>query len=111
LGHYFERNLHDNQLDRYRLDLRRVFPLKPTEGTPTQTSLLAGLDGLALLKAYLANATNWLSQVRTQNAQGQLIPVPQADKQRLSGLAQALEVNYLDATGDLLLAESVYQGT
>ncbi len=111
LGHYFERNLHDNLLDRYRLDLRRVFPLKPTEGAPTQTSLLAGLDGLALLKAYLANSTNWLSQVRTQNAQGQLIPVPQPDKQRLTGLAQALEANYLDATGDLLLAESVYQST
>ncbi|MDZ4702282.1 MAG: hypothetical protein SH848_00025 [Saprospiraceae bacterium] len=110
LGHYFERNLHENQLDRYRLDLRQVFPLKAMEGTP-DTTLLGNLDGLALLKAYAANATGWLNQVRTENAQGQLIPIPPVDKQRLSMLAQALETNYLDATGDLLLAESVYQNT
>lgn len=109
LGHYFERNLHENQLDRYLLDLRRAFPLKPMEGTPGQTSSLIALDGLALLKAYLADATNWLNQVRTQN--GQPIAIPAMDKQRLTGLAKALEANYLDATGDLLLTESVYQST
>ena len=107
LGHLFERQLHDNSLEAYRLEFRRAFPLKIEIKVEGKTTLLSALDGLALLKAYKANPLAWLTLLK--NNQGQPLTIPQSDNQRLTNIAKALESDYVDSTGDLLLAESVYQ--
>ncbi len=106
LGHLFERALHDNILDGYRLDFRKAFPLKEDLKTDGKTTLMANLDGLALLKAYQSNPSTWLKAL--MNGQGQILITP-GDKERLTAIAKSLEDDYLDSTGDLLLTESVYQ--
>lgn len=107
LGHLFERALHDQVLDAYRFEFRKAFPLKEDLKTDGKTNLMASLDGLALLKAYRASPTAWLNALK--NAQGQVLTIPQTDKNRLTEIARSLEDDYLDSTGDLLLTESVYQ--
>ncbi len=107
LGHLFERRLHDHVLDAYRFEFRRAFPLKEDIKADGKTTLMASLDGLALLKAYQSNPATWLQALK--NTQGQILTIPPTDKERLSKIAQSLENDYLDSTGDLLLTESVYQ--
>ena len=107
LGHLFERRLHDNLLEAYRLEFRRAFPLKTAVKVEGRNALLAALDGLTLLKTYQSNPDTWLNVLK--NPQGQIVPLPANDKQRLTDIARSLEQGYLDSTGDLLLAESVYQ--
>lgn len=107
LGHLFERALHDNVLDGYRFEFRNAFPLKEDVKTDGKTTPMASLDGFALLKAYQSNSSTWLDALK--NAQGQLLIIPPADKEKLTQIARSLEDDYLDSTGDLFLTESVYQ--
>ena len=107
LGHLFERALHENTLDSYRFEFRKAFPLKEDLKTDGKTTLMASLDGLAVLKAYQSNPSTWLNALK--NEQGQILTITPTDKERLTTIAKSLEDDYLDSTGDLLLTESVYQ--
>ncbi|REG90270.1 hypothetical protein [Algoriphagus antarcticus] len=107
LGHLFERALHDNILDGYRLEFRNAFPLNQDLKKGDKTTPMASLDGFALLKAFQSNPSNWLKSLK--NTQGQQLTIPSKDMKPLNDIARSLEDDYLDSTGDLLLAESVYQ--
>jgi hypothetical protein len=99
LGYYFERLLHDNQLDQYLYDLRLAFPLPRTATDSTSPSMFTGTDGQALLNARRGNVPGWLTAVNGINS---------ADYAKIDTQAAILE-DYLDGLNDLLLAESVYQ--
>jgi hypothetical protein len=107
LGHLFERALHDHGLDTYRFEFRKAFPLQEDLKTNGKTTLMASLDGLALLKAFQSSPSAWLTALI--NTQGQVLTIPPADKDRLTEIARLMEDDYLDSTGDLFLTESVYQ--
>jgi hypothetical protein len=107
LGHLFERVLHDRQLDTYRLEFRKAFPLKEEVKTEGKTNLMSSLDGLALLNAWKADNTGWLKALKSPN--GQVLPIGQAHKDSLTQIAKSMEDDYLDSTGDLFLTESLYQ--
>ncbi|MEB2777394.1 hypothetical protein SYJ56_18920 [Algoriphagus sp. D3-2-R+10] len=109
LGHLFERSLHDQLLDGFRFEFRKAFPLKEEGKEDGKSTLMASLDGLALLKAYQSNPSSWLKALK--NDQGQLLTISPSDKERLTAIAKSLEADYLDSTGDLLLTESVFQTT
>jgi hypothetical protein len=99
LGYYFERLLHDNQLDQYLYDLRLAFPLPRTGTDPSSPSMFTCVDGQALLGSRRNNLTGWLTTVTGINS---------ADYAKIDAQAAVLE-DYLDSLNDLLLAESVYQ--
>jgi hypothetical protein len=107
LGYIFERELHDNQLEDYRFEFRKAFPLKEDVKTVGKTTPMASLDGLALFKAYQSNQSNWLEALK--DTQGQVLIIPLNDRVSLTQIVKSLEEDFLDSTGDLLLTESVYQ--
>jgi hypothetical protein len=102
LGYYFERLLHENNLDAFRFNLRAAFPIQRTTTAGESPSPLTSVDGLELLKKRRQDPAAWLNGVPG-------IPASDAAaRQKIDVQAQALE-DYADALADLLLAESVYQ--
>ena len=113
LGYRFERGLHEGhpgfELDRYIEDLRRLYPLVAHKGTPRAeipadepADAVAArnvVDGQALVEAFRAGALPW--------GTGGLPPAG-ADRGEIEAELRILD-DALDATADLLLAESVYQ--
>lgn len=100
LGYYFERLLHENNQDSFLYNLRAAFPLKRAQAAGEKTpSPMTTIDGMALLEARRANPGGWL-----MNVSG----IYPTDHFMITQTVLKLE-DYLDALGDLLLAESVYQ--
>jgi len=90
LGYYLERSLHEHNLDTFLYDIRQAYPLRrSTEATAAQTQLLTTTDGLAVVEAFKKS------------------PVP-APLDAVAVSVREIE-DMLDAVGDLLLAESVFQ--
>ncbi|QHT69140.1 hypothetical protein GXP67_22095 [Rhodocytophaga rosea] len=102
LGYYFERLLHERQLDRFLYDLRKAFPIQRTESNGQSPSPLTTIDGLRLLNSRRANPTGWLSGIPG------ITPTDTNTTKKINEIAQTIE-DYLDALSDLLLTESVYQ--
>lgn len=90
LGYYLERQLHDRGLNAFLYDIRKAFPLRRSAGAGnTPANKLTTTDGLAAVAAHKTNAN-----------------VPLLKSVSAAIVATA---DMLDAVGDLLLAESVYQ--
>lgn len=108
LGYRFERALHDRGLDVYIERFRRLYPLaldpttapeEPSESLPARDVV----DGLSLRVAWLDDDVPF-----GEAASG--LPAPGSTEfDVLDGVLRILD-DEVDATADLLLAESVYQG-
>lgn len=103
LGYYFERKLHELELEKYIDQLREKFPLvevKEKETTDPAETISARnvVDGLALLKALQNNENPF------DGLQGITI-----DEKKLLNEEAKVLIDMLDAVADLLTAESVYQ--
>lgn len=110
LGYQFERSLHDldSGLDQYILDIRRKYPLVANglvDDEPTESSIEAFearnvVDGLKLIEAFRDDPTGWYTGTGITN--------PSTEYDLIAG--QIIEVaNHMDALGDLMMAESMYQ--
>jgi hypothetical protein len=99
LGYYFERRLKENNLSGDIYNLRIAFPVQRTTEQGKSVSYLTTTDGLAVLNRRRGNPGAWLTTVAGINP---------GDFAKINLATDALE-DYLDALGDLLLAESVYQ--
>jgi hypothetical protein len=110
LGYQFERSLHDLDagLDQYILDIRRKYPLVANgmvADEPAETSIESFearnvVDGLKLIEAFRDNASDWFTGTGIIN--------PSTEYDLIAG--QIIEVaNHMDAIGDLMMAESMYQ--
>jgi hypothetical protein len=91
LGHRLERAIHESGLDGFLLDIRTAFPLRHEATNGAGPRPLVTTDGLKVLEASRAN------------------PVPAT----VAAIAPAVADidDALDAVGDLLLAESVFQAS
>lgn len=115
LGYQFERSMHDlNQgLDQFILDIRRQFPLVANgvvdySVNPGDSDYEASVeafearnvvDGLKLIEAYRENPSTW------QSLAGLNLGASLSDINTI-----IVEVtNHMDALGDLMMAESMYQ--
>lgn len=107
LGHHFERALHELNLDGFRFEFRKAFPLKSKENTGSEIPLMESLDGLALLNTFNSQPNTWLNILKDKK--GKPLAISPNNKGLLTNLAQSLEDDYLDSTGDLLLTESLFQ--
>jgi hypothetical protein len=89
LGYHLERSLHERGLDAFLHDVRKAFPLRRAEAPNAPPQPLTTTDGLAVVEAFRKT------------------PVPAL----LNSVAAAVRdiEDRLDAVGDLLLAESVFQ--
>lgn len=137
LGYRLERGLHEAydtaagiELDVYITKLRRAFPstvaVDPSSAT-TQDRPRSVVDGLAVLErvrshlAITAATSTLLDAMRAGNWQaypwglesegGELLIPPKADVAALTAVAGVLDdmADIIDALGDLVLCESVYQ--
>lgn len=107
LGYRFERALHERNLDVYIERFRRLYQLafdpttldEPTEGLPPRDVA----DGLALRTAWIDGKVP-LGQAGTN--------LPAVGTTDFDALVRVLRIldDEVDATADVLLAESVYQG-
>jgi hypothetical protein len=107
LGYRFERSVHAAHLDKYIAPLRGRFPLGADPGSPpseTSERIPARdvVDGLALRTA-LAGATT-VTTIPWAN----FPPVATGDRSALGACLLQLDGD-VDATADLMLAESIYQ--
>jgi hypothetical protein len=113
LGYRLERNLHDGfaplELDRYIAPLRRIAPLvansvtAPVDGEPVEAIAARNVvDGLALSRLAPAD-------VRAKLAADPALAAPPANELDTVMSALAAMTDAVDALGDLMLAESVYQ--
>ncbi len=107
LGYWFERGLHDRQLDRYIAPFRRLYPLgrlpdAPDEGPDEPIAARNVVNGLALRDALLRRPVlPWTD--------ADILPlVSEADRPAVQVCLAQLEDD-VDAAADLLAAESVYQ--
>jgi hypothetical protein len=130
LGYAIERGLHEAQLDRFVLSLRRVAPLQQgrltdRENPPPAAGLevLAAsnvVDGIDLIEKWQGKVAGWdaaavraaLSQRPADNpylnADDPWPALTDPQWHRIEGLLQAAAAD-LDAVADLLMAESVHQ--
>jgi hypothetical protein len=105
LGYRLERRLHDGGLDRYIDTFRAAAPLAPSPTVPTgPTESIAPTNvvhGLTILGLWQRNEAPFLS-LRTSATFADFLKIDAAFRQ--------LE-DSVDAVGDLLVAESVFQAT
>ena len=94
----FERRLKENNLSGDIYNLRIAFPVQRTTEQGKSVSYLTTTDGLAVLNRRRGNPGAWLTTVAGINP---------GDFAKINLATDALE-DYLDALGDLLLAESIY---
>ena len=128
LGYRCERGVHEAGLDRFILSLRRIAPL--TQGKLTDRGeavapgalevLAAGnvLDGIELVEKFQGKVAGWsakrirdeLNATPTNNPHlvGAWVPLSDPEWNRMDGIIRDIAAA-LDATSDLLLAESVHQ--
>ena len=99
LGYYFERKLKENNLSNDIYNLRIAFPVQRTTEQGKSVSYLTTTDGLSVLNRRRGNPAAWLTTVAG---------ISPGDFAKINLVTDTLE-DYLDALGDLLLAEGVYQ--
>ncbi len=110
LGYQFERSLHDIDagLDQYILDIRRQFPLvanglvadEPSEGSIEAFEARNVVDGLQLIEEYRSNPTGWDSGISPS--------IPTAERNLIIASIDKI-VDHMDAIGDLMLSEGMFQ--
>jgi hypothetical protein len=117
LGYQFERGLHDEYsgvnspppLDSYLYSIRQEYPL--VAGSVTDTGIGNSnndaqarqvTDGLKLIEAFRKTSPTWYANISPA--------IPQGDRAIIEKHI-GLMIDSMDAVGDLLLAESVYQVT
>jgi hypothetical protein len=110
LGYQFERSLHDLDagLDEYILDIRRQFPIVANgivDDDPSETSVEAFearnvVDGLKLIEAYRENPTGWDAGISPS--------IPTTERNLIISSIDKI-VDQMDAIGDLMLSEGMFQ--
>lgn len=108
LGYRFERALRDQQLSQHILELRRAYPLMPAGSKATSEAKEAisarnVIDGVRLVDEYKKGGINPILA-----ATDPPLILPPVERNAIARIIDDL-IDQLDATADLLLAESVFQ--
>jgi hypothetical protein len=102
LGYRFERLMHDNHLDEFILDLRKKFNFT--------ASNITGNNDFEEPVVYVQNVTNGLKLINDANPFDDLPMLNSGNIDTIKNFVGILK-DHMDAIGDLVLSESIYQMT